>query len=342
VTDGPDPVPHPVVHPAPVLDVRGVGKLFAGASEGETVRALDAVSFSVDAGDTVGLLGRNGAGKTTLIAVLGGLLEADEGQVLVRGIDARADVGARRRVTAVIGARPPLDLERTVREHLVGAAAAHGLAGRRGRAEIDRVIAALRLEPVAGRRLATVERGARRRVVLAAATLVGSDALLVDEPTRGLDPESRHEVLDCLRAITRDDDQTLIVATHDVTVVRGLCRRLIVLDEGRILAVGATRNLLAPLADPAYRIVVSRVSASLAPRLAVAFVGSTLEHVRHQGTVTAALDHPDDLYDLIHVLESEGAVIEAIERVDMTIDDVLRQRLTPQATYDMMRGWPRR
>jgi ABC-2 type transport system ATP-binding protein len=325
----------------PIIDVRGVCKRIAGAPGAEATRALVDVSFSVDAGATVGLLGRNGAGKSTLIAVLGGLLEADEGQVLIGGVDPRTDAGAQRRVTAVVDARPPLDPKRTVREHLTVAAGAFGLAGRRAQAEIGQAMATLRLEQVAGRRLATVQRGARRRVVLAAGLLARGAVLLVDEPTRGLDPESTHELLDCLRTIAHDDDHTLVLATHDVTVVRGLCRHVVVIDEGRILAEGTTRSLLAPLANPAYRIVISSVSASLAPRLEVAFAGSTLEHVRHHGTITAPLDHPDDLYDLIHVLETEGAVIEAIDRVDVTIVDVLRQRLTAPTTFAMMRGWRR-
>ncbi len=105
--------------------------------------------------------------------------------------------------------------------------------------------------------------------------------------------------------------------------------------------VDATRNLLAPIADPAYRIVVSRVSASLAPRLEVAFAGLTLGHARHHCTITAPLDHPDDLYDVIHVLETEGAVIEAIDRVDLTLDDILRDGLTPPAAFVRTRGWRR-
>jgi len=327
--------------PAPLIAVDGVGKRFGVAAGSEATRVLVDVSFTVDAGDTVGLLGRNGAGKTTLLAIVGGLLDPDEGAVRIGGIDTRSDRAVQRRVAAVLDARPPLDPASTVLDHLEIAAHAHGLEGRRCGAALERVIASLRLAPVLTRHLVSVERVERRRTVIAAAMLQQCDALLIDEPTHGLDPGATHELLSCLRAIAHDDGATMVVATHDVTVVTALCRRVVVIDAGRIVAVDTTRNLVAPLARPSYRVVVSNVSASLGSRLEAAFGGVTLVRARHHGTITAPLDHPDDLYDLMHVLETEGAVVEAIDRVDVTMDDVLLAALTPPATIARTRGWRR-
>ena len=333
----PDPNAWP--RTAPLIEVLRVGIRAASSAGVEDVWALADVDVSIHAGDTLGVLGRNGSGKSTLLAILAGSLGADQGEVLIDGVDVRADPAARRRIALVADDGPPFAATRSVREHLEDAARRLGIEGRRASAPVDRAIASMRLEPIAGRRLACVDRGARRRIAVAVAMIAGSDVLLVDDPTRGLDPASTHVVVDCLRAIAHDDEHTLVLATHDVAIVQALCRRVLVIDGGRVIAEGGTRSLLAPNADGAYRVVVSSVSASLAPRLEVAFSALTIERARHHATITAALDHPDDLYDLIHVLETEGAVIESIDRIDLTTDDVVRRLLTPPATYARMRGW---
>jgi ABC-2 type transport system ATP-binding protein len=329
----------PLPHTAPLIDVRRVGKRAASTPPAEDVWALADVDVSIDAGDTLGVLGRNGSGKTTLLAIVAGSLGADAGEVLIGGVDVRTDPAARRRITLVADDGQSLASMRSVREHLDDAARRLGFEGRRASAPVDRAIAGMHLEPIMERRVASVDRGARRRIAIAVAMIAGTEALLVDEPTRGLDPASTHDVVDRLRAIAHDDEHTLVLATHDVAIVQALCRRVLVIDGGRVIAEGGTRSLLSPSAESAYRVVVSSVSASLAPRLEVAFSALTIERARHHATITAPLDHPDDLYDLIHVLETEGAVIEAIDRVDLTIDDVVRHLLTPPATFARMRGW---
>jgi len=204
--------------------------------------ALDGVDLSVAAGESFGLLGANGAGKTTFIRCLTGWLLPTSGSVRVDGIAPADDPDA---VHARLGFVPEtsrLYPELRVRGFLRFVAGARGLAGAARAAAVERVLAELRLEDVAGRLVGNLSKGYQQRVSLAQAFLHDPPLLIVDEPTSGLDPVQQEEVRRLLRATA--GRRTLLVCTHDLGEARALCDRIAVLAAGRVVALGPPAELL--------------------------------------------------------------------------------------------------
>ena len=204
--------------------------------------ALNAVSLSVQPGETFGLLGANGAGKTTFIRLLTGYLVPSAGSVRVDGLspirDARA-VHARMGFAAETSRIYP---ELRVQGFLRFAAGARGLAGRDRNAAVERTLARFSLEDVANRIVGNLSKGFQQRVSLAQAFLHDPPLLIVDEPTSGLDPLQREEIRAKLTE-TRGR-RTVVLCTHDLAEARSLTDRVAVLRAGRLVALGATEEVL--------------------------------------------------------------------------------------------------
>jgi ABC-2 type transport system ATP-binding protein len=207
------------------------------------VRALDNVSFSVPAGAVTALLGPNGAGKTTLFQILTGLFAPDHGTVKVFGADFRRNPVAALRQLGIVFQQPALDLDLTAAQNLRFHARLHGLA----RSESDAAIAAwlerFGLASMAGTRARELSGGTRRKVELARAFITRPKLLLLDEPTQGLDPLSRHELVSDVFALAREGNIAVLWATHLVGEVQK-ANDVIVLAKGRIIGNGHPADLL--------------------------------------------------------------------------------------------------
>jgi ABC-2 type transport system ATP-binding protein len=211
---------------------------------GETL-ALNGVSLSVGQGEIFGLLGPNGAGKTTFVSIVSTLLPFDGGNVTVGGQDVRA---APRAVRSRIGLAPQdvglYDPLSTV-ENLRFFGGLYGLHGSELAQRIDDAIAVAGLEEHRGKRVGTFSGGMKRRLSLAVALLHRPALLLLDEPTAGVDPQSRHHLLESIRAINRDWGTTVVYTTHYMEEAEELCDRVAIIDHGRIIRCDAVREMLA-------------------------------------------------------------------------------------------------
>ncbi|HET7930276.1 MAG TPA: ABC transporter ATP-binding protein [Rhodanobacteraceae bacterium] len=211
---------------------------------GKRYRAFDAVSsldLRVAPGQVLALLGPNGAGKTTTMRMIAGYLRPTSGAARVCGYDVvRAPVQARR----VLGYLPegaPAYGESSVAEFLAFAARVRGLRGVSGARRMDQMIERLELQPVLAQTIDTLSKGYRRRVCLAQALLHDPPALMLDEPTDGLDPNQQREVHALIRAMARD--RAIIVSTHALDEVRAICNRVAILARGRLCAEGTPAEL---------------------------------------------------------------------------------------------------
>jgi linearmycin/streptolysin S transport system ATP-binding protein len=219
-----------------MLQVRGLRKSFG------PLRAVDGVSFEIGAGEIVGVLGPNGAGKTTAVSLIAGLLRADEGEVLIDGSAPRGDTDPAKRKLGLVPQELALYDELSARENLRFFGGLQGLSGAglaRSMAEALRLVG---LQDRAAHRVATFSGGMKRRLNLAAGLLHDPAILLLDEPTVGVDPQSRNAIFDNLESLKRQG-KALLYTTHYMEEAERLCDRIVIVDQGKVVAQDTLQGL---------------------------------------------------------------------------------------------------
>lgn len=217
-----------------------VEHLSAGYSA--TRHALDGVSFRVERGEVVGLLGANGAGKTTLLRTLAGLLHPRAGRAQIAGFDVVTQARAARHALGYVPEEPVLDTEFRVAEFLDLRAALKGVPAAERRLRVEEVSHRIGLLEHRRTLIAQLSKGYRQRVALADALLAQPPVLLLDEPTDGLDPSQRAQTLRLIADLALR--HTVLLSTHILPEAESVCQRLLILDRGRLLAEGAPACLL--------------------------------------------------------------------------------------------------
>ncbi|HZU80604.1 MAG TPA: ABC transporter ATP-binding protein [Acidimicrobiales bacterium] len=214
----------------PALQVVGVTKRFGA------VEALAGVDLQVERGEVVALLGRNGAGKSTLMRVLASTVVPDAGRLWVEGIEAGSDPArVRGRVSLVLGEDRSFYWRLSGRKNLEFFAAMHGLDRRRARAAATVALESVDLSAEADKRVDRYSTGMRSRLAIARGLLGSPTVLLLDEPTRSLDPAAAAEAR-ALVAAAAGRGLAVLLATHDLHEAAGLAERTVVLDRGRVVA----------------------------------------------------------------------------------------------------------
>ena len=234
--------------------------------QGDRVEVLRGVSLQVRRGEFFGLLGPNGAGKTTLFKILATLVQPEAGAVEIAGIDALRDPRAVRRVlTPVIADERSLNWRLTGAENLRLFAALYGVPGRDRAGATGRLLDTIGLAGAADRMVGTYSSGMKQRLLIARALLSRPSVLLLDEPTRSLDPVGARDFRRFLREeIAGRQGCTVLLATHDADEALELCDRLAVLHRGRLVAQGTARELAGVAGGHRYRIAVPRGQEGLA------------------------------------------------------------------------------
>ncbi|MFO0876581.1 MAG: ABC transporter ATP-binding protein [Gemmataceae bacterium] len=236
--------------------------------------ALDGVSFEVFEGEIFGLLGPNGAGKTTLMSILSCLAEPSRGEVRLQG---RRVVASDREVRRSIGIVPQelaLYDQLTARENLEFFGELFGIQGSELRRRVDNLLMAVGLESRGRHRVGTFSGGMKRRLNLAAALVHQPRLLLLDEPTVGVDPQSRNLIFEEVRRLQREG-VTVVYTTHYMEEVEALCNRIGIIDRGKLLACDTLPALLQQL-QGAIRLRLTAVSPELRRRLLEVFQGDDL------------------------------------------------------------------
>ena len=237
------PIPAPDVatakspsHPR-VVEVADLVKVYPGGT-----RAVDGVTFSVGAGEFFGFLGPNGAGKTTTIRILATLARATSGRAVVAGLDVATHAGEVRRRIGIAMQTVALENLLTGRENLELIGRLHRVPSRVLNRRIDELLELMSLTAAARRLTGTYSGGMRRRLDLATALIHQPEVLFLDEPTEGLDPQSRTALWDELQRINRDGT-TMFLTTHYMEEADRLCDRLAIIDGGRIAVEGSPAEL---------------------------------------------------------------------------------------------------
>ncbi|MGA9506445.1 MAG: ABC transporter ATP-binding protein [Terriglobales bacterium] len=218
-----------MIHSSTMLEVNGLTKAY-----GKLV-AVNGVSFRADRGETVGLLGPNGAGKTTTVSIIAGLLSPDSGEVLIEGKQVKSDTDPVKLKIGLVPQDMALYDQLTARDNLIFFAALYLLAGAKAKQSIDDALTLVGLLDRANDKVGTFSGGMKRRLNLAAALLHDPQLLLLDEPTVGVDPQSRNAIFENLEVLKKRG-KTLIYTTHYMEEAERLCDRIVIVDHGKVVA----------------------------------------------------------------------------------------------------------
>ena len=212
-----------------MLEVKGVTKKYG------PLVAVNDINLRVDDGETIGLLGPNGAGKTTTVSIIAGLLSADSGEVLIEGKQVKGDTDPVKLKIGLVPQDMALYDQLTAHENLTFFAALYSLAGAKAKQAIGDVLNLVALSDRAAHKVGTFSGGMKRRLNLAAALLHDPQILLLDEPTVGVDPQSRNAIFENLEALKKRG-KTLIYTTHYMEEAERLCDRIVIIDHGKVIA----------------------------------------------------------------------------------------------------------
>ncbi|MFO7287285.1 MAG: ATP-binding cassette domain-containing protein [Gammaproteobacteria bacterium] len=301
---------------SPAIETAGLSKTF-----GET-RALNGVDLFVRRGMVYGLLGPNGAGKTTMIRILATLIRPGGGSARVLGHDIVKEAAAVRAKVSLTGQFASVDEDLTGHENLVLVARLLGFSWRDAKARARELLRAFDLEDAARRQVRTYSGGMRRRLDIAASLVARPELLFLDEPTTGLDPRSRNQVWDIVRAIA-GEGTTVLLTTQYLEEADRLAERLAVIDHGRLIAEGTSRELKASIGG---RTVHLRVSDPARRDEARALLAETLGHDVHDGhePTLLAVQCADDEHvpRVLTALTARGIAIAELALAQPSLDDV--------------------
>ncbi|MBN1496677.1 MAG: ABC transporter ATP-binding protein [Spirochaetes bacterium] len=240
----------------------------------DDVTALNAIDLDIREGSITGLLGPNGAGKTTLVSILTGVLKKNDGQVTVQGLDLDRNPDEIKAITGMVPQSLALYPLLTARENLEYFGTLYGLSGKRLRDRIAFSSEAASLQPFINRRAGKFSGGMQRRLNLAIGLLNDPKILYLDEPTVGVDAQSRRYMLDTIRRINAERCTTIVYTSHYISEIEQISDDIVILDEGSIILSGSKEDILS--SRDALAIQVDSISGAVSESLS-ALAGVTCE-----------------------------------------------------------------
>jgi ABC-2 type transport system ATP-binding protein len=284
--------------------------------------AVDDVSLSIRRGEVFGFLGHNGAGKTTTVRLISGILAPSAGTVRVMGADPQADGVHVRHHVGVLTADPGLDPMLTPREILRFHGQLHGLDPGWAEARIGELIERFGLEETADARSGDLSTGTRQRVALLRALVHDPQVLLLDEPTAATDPMAGRLVRETISTMSREQDRTVVLCTHNLVEAEALCDRLAVIERGRIIALGRVDELATAIGvTPRIRLDI-RAEDLTGARAALDGLVDPHDIVTSNGQVEITRGGRDLVPDIVERLVRNGIAVYGISDTTPTLEDV--------------------
>jgi ABC-2 type transport system ATP-binding protein len=299
----------------PAIDVRGLRKVYPGGLE-----AVKGIDFAVGSGEVFGLLGPNGAGKSTTIGMLTTTIAPSAGTARLAGFDVRSDPLRARAVSSVVFQEPVVDRSLTGRSNVMLHARLWGVAPAVAARRLDELAGRLGLEALVDRPVGGYSGGERRRLEIARALVSRPRVLFLDEPTAGLDPRIRHELLDVIAGLRARDDMTVLLTTHYLDEAQRLCDRVAIVHLGEIVALDRPDALLAGMGTEILEVRVGGDAGAALAALRAQGIGSD-DAFAVGATVTVPL-HGRTAAEAIAALERAGARPSGIATRAPALDDV--------------------
>ena len=264
------------------------------------LKAVNGLSFSVQPGEAFGLLGPNGAGKSTTMMMICGLLEADSGQVRLEGQPLNRKLASSRQKLGVVPQDLAIYPDLSARENLMFFASLYQLSGEKRRKKVAEALEQVGLTARADELVSTFSGGMKRRLNFAAAVMHEPVLLILDEPTVGVDPQSRAHLIDCIRSLQKNGT-AIIYASHYMEEVQAVCSRAAIVDHGKVLACDSISVLLQQIP---FEIELRIGKSTLPPSLSL--------------SSTATIDHVDN-ETVVRITTTESSTEAALNREVTTI-----------------------
>jgi len=299
-----------------IVEARGLVKRFGEAT------AVDGVDLNIEAGEVFGLLGPNGAGKTTAISMMCGLLEPTEGDVVVDGHSIRREPTKVKEALGIVPQDIALYPTLTALENLKFWGRMYGLSGGALDERVAEVLAIAGLEDRAKERIETYSGGMKRRINIAAGMLHRPKVLIMDEPTVGIDPQSRNHILETVRQLN-ESGMTILYTSHYMEEVETLCDRIAIMDGGKVIAQGTKDELRTLVGDEdVITLKVDRADEA-ACETAAAVGGVERASVVAEGELEVlATDASETLAPVIQALTAAGIHVRSVDVREPNLESV--------------------
>ncbi|MBZ4223810.1 ABC transporter ATP-binding protein [Bacillus wiedmannii] len=291
------------------------------------------VSFEVKKGETFGLLGPNGAGKSTTISMICGLIPYDSGDIKVGGksvkeypLEAKKKIGI---VPQDIALYPTL----SAKENLIFWGKMYGLNGKVAKERAEEVLAYVGLQDRGKDKIETFSGGMKRRINIGAALMHKPELLIMDEPTVGIDPQSRNHILETVKKLN-EKGMTVIYTSHYMEEVEYLCERIAIVDHGKVIALGTKRELCNRLAEGfIVRLQLNRYSTELLQKLKVLSVVERIIFDEDNSTIDIGLNGGESIGTVVSVVVENNAQILKLEVQEPNLEALFLQ-LTGRSLRD--------
>jgi ABC-2 type transport system ATP-binding protein len=289
----------------------------------KAVRALAGISFSVPAGSVFGLLGPNGAGKSSTVKILSTLSRSDSGTASVAGFDVGRKPDDVRRAIGYVSQKPGFDPVATGKENLVLQARIHGLSGRVARQRADELLAHFGLTEAAHRQTGKWSGGMQRKLDVSLGLVHNPRVLFLDEPTTGLDPETRTDMWTEISRLATDHGLTVLLTTHYLDEADRLADRLVIIDRGAIVAEGTPEELKSRLNGDTVQVEFADGATAETARALLAVLDGVQDVAVQATTVRARVaDGPSSLPAVLSALDTGGTDLLAVSVARPSLDDV--------------------
>jgi ABC-2 type transport system ATP-binding protein len=308
------------------------------------VEAVRDVSFEVQEGEIFGLIGPNGAGKTTLTKIIATLIQPTEGSVTVKGFDSVHDDVAVRRNVGLAGAEERSFYWRlNAEQNLHFFARLHGLNSSDATSRISELLSMLKLEDSAKKRFAALSTGNKQSLSIARAMLAAPPVLLLDEPTRSLDPLAAARMRATIKSLTQDEAKrvTVFLTSHNLAEVEELCDRVAIISKGEIKAIDAPRNLRARHSDNEKVSITFAVDDAERVEAALREAFSAQSFTLGRSDVSEAWmlsfsrkTNDETLHTVLHVLHNTTCIVKSVESERATLLEVLEHYERPDSETD--------
>ena len=302
-----------------ILEVKDVSKKYGKK------QVLSGVTFDIEEGDIFGLIGPNGAGKSTLINIITGILDPLNGEVLIGGHNIKKNPIEAKKLIGLVPQELALSEDISAIDNLNFFASLYGLSGKKLKDAVSEALEVTGLTEKKKEKVKKFSGGMKRRLNLAAAIMHKPRLLILDEPTVGIDPQSRNNIFEYLRKINSQDKTTILYTSHYMEEVEELCKNIFVIDEGREIAYG-TLNSVKEKANGTVTLEIKadNINEDLIEKIRL--LDGALNVEQSADTVTILYERSKvNLDETIKILQTSGAVIKALQINELNLGEVFLQ-----------------